>query len=69
MSLLLFDHFDCFILLTYSMRLKSFVTSLFSDLQAVGLGRLKPNTLVMGFKNNWSDGDMRDVEIYINTIQ
>jgi len=43
--------------------------SLFSDVQAVGLGRLKPNTLVMGFKNNWSDGDMRDVEIYINTIQ
>ncbi|XP_038559754.1 solute carrier family 12 member 2-like [Micropterus salmoides] len=37
-------------------------------LQAVGLGRLKPNTLVMGFKNNWSDADMRDVEIYINTI-
>uniref|UniRef100_A0AAQ4Q5F2 Solute carrier family 12 member 2 n=1 Tax=Gasterosteus aculeatus aculeatus TaxID=481459 RepID=A0AAQ4Q5F2_GASAC len=36
--------------------------------QAVGLGRLKPNTLVMGFKNNWSDGDMREVEIYINTI-
>lgn len=43
--------------------------SLFNDLQAVGLGRLKPNTLVMGFKNNWSDGDMRHVEIYINTIQ
>uniref|UniRef100_A0A8C7XRD7 Solute carrier family 12 member 3 n=1 Tax=Oryzias sinensis TaxID=183150 RepID=A0A8C7XRD7_9TELE len=36
--------------------------------QAVGLGRLKPNTLVMGFKNNWSDGDMRDVENYINII-
>lgn len=56
-------------LLTYSICVKRFVTSLFSDLQAVGLGRLKPNTLVMGFKNNWSDGDMRDVEIYINTIQ
>lgn len=40
-----------------------------SSLQAVGLGRLKPNTLVMGFKNNWSDGNMRDVENYINTIQ
>lgn len=25
--------------------------------------------MVMGFKNNWRDGDMRDVEIYINTIQ
>uniref|UniRef100_A0A671WZQ8 Solute carrier family 12 member 2 n=1 Tax=Sparus aurata TaxID=8175 RepID=A0A671WZQ8_SPAAU len=59
-------------------RIKAFYTTVFSDnlrhgtqflLQAVGLGRLKPNTLVMGFKNNWSDGDMRDVEIYINTIQ
>ena len=42
---------------------------MFCGLQAVGLGRMRPNTLVMGFKNNWSDGDMRDVEIYINTIQ
>uniref|UniRef100_A0A7N6BR89 Solute carrier family 12 member 2 n=1 Tax=Anabas testudineus TaxID=64144 RepID=A0A7N6BR89_ANATE len=58
-------------------RIKAFYTPVFSDnlrhgaqflLQAVGLGRLKPNTLVMGFKNNWSDGDMRDVEIYINTL-
>ncbi|XP_073322100.1 solute carrier family 12 member 2-like isoform X2 [Pagrus major] len=58
-------------------RIKAFYTTVFSDnlrhgtqflLQAVGLGRLKPNTLVMGYKNNWSDGDMRDVEIYINTI-
>ncbi|XP_040897452.1 solute carrier family 12 member 2-like [Toxotes jaculatrix] len=58
-------------------RIKAFYTPVFSDnlrhgtqflLQAVGLGRLKPNTLVMGFKNNWSDGNMRDVEIYINTI-
>ncbi|KAG7491024.1 solute carrier family 12 member 2-like [Solea senegalensis] len=57
--------------------IKAFYTPVFSDnlrhgtqflLQAVGLGRLKPNTLVMGFKNNWSDGDMRDVEIYINTL-
>ncbi|XP_055017817.1 solute carrier family 12 member 2-like [Boleophthalmus pectinirostris] len=37
-------------------------------LQASGLGQLKPNTLVMGFKKNWSDGDMRHTEIYINTI-
>ncbi|XP_037633780.1 solute carrier family 12 member 2-like [Sebastes umbrosus] len=58
-------------------RIKAFYTHVFSDnlrhgaqflMQAVGLGRLKPNTLVMGFKNNWSDGDMRDVEIYISTI-
>ncbi|XP_069562016.1 solute carrier family 12 member 2-like [Brachyistius frenatus] len=58
-------------------RIKSFYAPVFADnlrqgaqllLQAVGLGRLKPNTLVMGFKNNWSDGNMRDVEIYINTL-
>ncbi|XP_068166257.1 solute carrier family 12 member 2-like [Antennarius striatus] len=58
-------------------RIKAFYTSVIADnlrhgtqflLQAVGLGRLKPNTLVIGFKTNWADGDMRDVEIYINTI-
>uniref|UniRef100_A0AAQ5ZMT2 Solute carrier family 12 member 2 n=1 Tax=Amphiprion ocellaris TaxID=80972 RepID=A0AAQ5ZMT2_AMPOC len=58
-------------------RIKAFYAPVLADnlrhgtqllLQAVGLGRLKPNTLVMGFKNNWSDGDMRNVEIYINTI-
>lgn len=37
--------------------------------QTTGLGRLKPNTLVFGFKNNWRDGEMKDVETYINTIQ
>ncbi|XP_028312193.1 solute carrier family 12 member 2 isoform X1 [Gouania willdenowi] len=58
-------------------RIKAFYAPVFAEnirhgaqllLQAVGLGRLKPNTLVMGFKNNWSKGNMRDVEIYINTI-
>uniref|UniRef100_A0AAR2JLS1 Solute carrier family 12 member 2 n=1 Tax=Pygocentrus nattereri TaxID=42514 RepID=A0AAR2JLS1_PYGNA len=37
-------------------------------LQASGLGRLKPNTLVLGFKNDWSNGDMKDTEIYMNMI-
>ncbi|XP_074525687.1 solute carrier family 12 member 2 [Halichoeres trimaculatus] len=58
-------------------RIKAFYTPVYSDnlrhgaqflMQAVGLGRLRPNTLVMGYKNNWSEGDMRDVEIYITTI-
>uniref|UniRef100_A0A3B5M0W3 Solute carrier family 12 member 3 n=1 Tax=Xiphophorus couchianus TaxID=32473 RepID=A0A3B5M0W3_9TELE len=58
-------------------RIKAFYSPVFADnlrhgaqllLQAVGLGRLKPNTLVMGFKTNWSDGNMRDLENYINTI-
>uniref|UniRef100_A0A8C7GQF5 Solute carrier family 12 member 3 n=1 Tax=Oncorhynchus kisutch TaxID=8019 RepID=A0A8C7GQF5_ONCKI len=58
-------------------RIKAFYTPVFAEdlrhgaqylLQATGLGRLKPNTLVMGFKNNWSDGEMKDVEMYINII-
>uniref|UniRef100_A0A673CPP8 Solute carrier family 12 member 2 n=1 Tax=Sphaeramia orbicularis TaxID=375764 RepID=A0A673CPP8_9TELE len=54
---------------------KAFYTSVFAEdmrqgtqylLQAAGLGRLKPNTLVLGFKNDWRDGDMMNVETYIN---
>uniref|UniRef100_A0A4W4GXJ6 Solute carrier family 12 member 3 n=1 Tax=Electrophorus electricus TaxID=8005 RepID=A0A4W4GXJ6_ELEEL len=37
-------------------------------LQAVGLGRLRPNTLVLGFKNDWRSADMKDTETYINLI-
>ncbi|KAJ8336465.1 hypothetical protein SKAU_G00376850 [Synaphobranchus kaupii] len=56
---------------------KAFYTPVFADdlrqgsqylMQASGLGRLKPNTLVIGFKNDWREGDMRDVETYINLI-
>uniref|UniRef100_A0A7M4EZI9 Solute carrier family 12 member 2 n=2 Tax=Crocodylus porosus TaxID=8502 RepID=A0A7M4EZI9_CROPO len=37
-------------------------------MQAAGLGRMRPNTLVMGFKKNWRQADMRDVETYINLL-
>ncbi|XP_046717844.1 solute carrier family 12 member 2 isoform X2 [Silurus meridionalis] len=37
-------------------------------LQAAGLGRLRPNTLVLGFKNDWQNADMRDTETYINML-
>ncbi|XP_043120729.1 solute carrier family 12 member 2-like [Puntigrus tetrazona] len=37
-------------------------------LQAAGLGRLRPNTLVLGFKNDWRIGDIKEVETYINLI-
>ncbi|XP_044131796.1 solute carrier family 12 member 2 [Bufo gargarizans] len=37
-------------------------------MQAAGLGRMKPNTLVLGFKNNWIQSDMKDVETYINLL-
>ncbi|KAM7077833.1 LOW QUALITY PROTEIN: solute carrier family 12 member 2-like [Ciconia maguari] len=35
-------------------------------MQAAGLGRMRPNTLVLGFKRNWRQADIRDVETYIN---
>ncbi|KAM4527903.1 solute carrier family 12 member 2 isoform 2-T2 [Odontesthes bonariensis] len=56
---------------------KAFYTPVFAEdlrqgsqylLQAAGLGRLKPNTLVLGFKNDWRDGDMTNVETYISMI-
>ncbi|XP_075691976.1 solute carrier family 12 member 2 isoform X2 [Rhinoderma darwinii] len=37
-------------------------------MQAAGLGRMRPNTLVLGFKNNWIQSDMKDVETYINLL-
>ncbi|GCC19977.1 solute carrier family 12 member 2 isoform X1 [Chiloscyllium punctatum] len=37
-------------------------------LQAVGLGRMRPNTLVFGFKKDWHQALMKDVDNYINTI-
>ncbi|KAK0146688.1 Solute carrier family 12 member 2 [Merluccius polli] len=56
---------------------KAFYTPVFAEdlrqgtqylLQAAGLGRLRPNTLVFGYKNDWRDGDMMNVETYINMI-
>ncbi|XP_069631754.1 solute carrier family 12 member 2-like isoform X2 [Haliaeetus albicilla] len=37
-------------------------------MQAAGLGRMRPNTLVLGFKRNWKQADIRDVETYINLL-
>ncbi|XP_051992882.1 solute carrier family 12 member 10, tandem duplicate 1 [Xyrauchen texanus] len=37
-------------------------------LQATGLGKLKPNILVMGFKMNWQESSPHSIEDYINTI-
>ncbi|KAL4618290.1 solute carrier family 12 member 3-like [Arapaima gigas] len=39
-----------------------------SLLQATGLGKLKPNTLVMGFKTNWQECSPYSLEDYIATI-
>ncbi|KAA8582632.1 hypothetical protein FQN60_006303 [Etheostoma spectabile] len=37
-------------------------------LQASGLGKLKPNTLVLGFKSNWEESAPESIEDYVNTI-
>ncbi|KAJ6669678.1 hypothetical protein lerEdw1_000227 [Lerista edwardsae] len=37
-------------------------------MQASGLGRMRPNTLVLGFKKDWQSADMNDVETYINLL-
>ncbi|KAL8203440.1 UNVERIFIED_CONTAM: hypothetical protein K2H54_054121 [Gekko kuhli] len=37
-------------------------------MQAAGLGRMRPNTLVIGFKKDWQSADMRDVDTYINLL-
>nr|XP_046237206.1 solute carrier family 12 member 3-like [Scatophagus argus] len=37
-------------------------------LQASGLGKMKPNTLVLGFKANWRENSPESIEDYINTI-
>ncbi|KAJ8252435.1 hypothetical protein COCON_G00217470 [Conger conger] len=37
-------------------------------LQASGLGRLKPNTLVIGFKKNWTKAKVVDVQNYVGVL-
>uniref|UniRef100_A0A8C4KEQ6 Solute carrier family 12 member 3 n=1 Tax=Dromaius novaehollandiae TaxID=8790 RepID=A0A8C4KEQ6_DRONO len=34
-------------------------------MQAAGLGRMRPNTLVVGFKKNWRQADMRDITVLL----
>uniref|UniRef100_A0A8C9T7U4 Solute carrier family 12 member 3 n=1 Tax=Scleropages formosus TaxID=113540 RepID=A0A8C9T7U4_SCLFO len=37
-------------------------------LQASGLGRLKPNTLVIGFKRNWRTADVTELQNYVGVL-
>ncbi|KAJ7994813.1 hypothetical protein DPEC_G00253360 [Dallia pectoralis] len=39
-----------------------------SLLQASGLGRLRPNILMMGFKKNWRTADVADVQNYVGVL-
>ncbi|XP_048041353.1 solute carrier family 12 member 3-like [Megalobrama amblycephala] len=58
-------------------KVRSFYTSFNSDclkdgahnlMQASGLGKLKPNTLVMGYKTNWQECEPESLQDYVNTI-
>ncbi|XP_036406666.1 solute carrier family 12 member 3-like [Megalops cyprinoides] len=58
-------------------KVRSFYTPITGDclrdgarnlLQATGLGKLKPNTLIMGFKTNWQECSPYSMEDYIATI-
>ncbi|KAL6479578.1 hypothetical protein MHYP_G00130110 [Metynnis hypsauchen] len=39
-----------------------------SLLQASGLGRLRPNTLMLGFKRDWRNADIADVQEYVGVL-
>ncbi|XP_067905704.1 solute carrier family 12 member 3 isoform X2 [Heterodontus francisci] len=58
-------------------KIKSFYTGVAADdlrsgtqmlMQAVGLGKMKPNVLVMGYKRNWQSDHPQNVENYIGII-
>ena len=38
-------------------------------IQLSGLGKLRPNTVVIGFKNNWKNSTEQEIEEYVNIIQ
>uniref|UniRef100_F6ZCV0 Solute carrier family 12 member 1 n=1 Tax=Ornithorhynchus anatinus TaxID=9258 RepID=F6ZCV0_ORNAN len=46
----------------------SFRDGVRSLLQASGLGRMKPNTLVLGFKRNWRKAALAEIENYVGII-
>ncbi|XP_033750069.1 solute carrier family 12 member 3-like [Pecten maximus] len=38
-------------------------------MQAVGIGKLRPNTIIMGYKSDWQKSDGYEVDDYYNIIQ
>jgi solute carrier family 12 sodium/potassium/chloride transporter 2 len=40
-----------------------------SLMQASGLGKLKPNILMMGYKSDWKTCDPLDLAMYFNIMQ
>ncbi len=39
------------------------------SLQLSGLGKLRPNTVVIGYKTNWKTSTEQEIEEYVNIIQ
>uniref|UniRef100_A0A667WQJ1 Solute carrier family 12 member 10, tandem duplicate 1 n=1 Tax=Myripristis murdjan TaxID=586833 RepID=A0A667WQJ1_9TELE len=68
---------DCLVKWLNKRKVRSFYAPFTADnlrsgarhlLQASGLGKLKPNTLVLGFKTNWRESSSESLEDYISTI-
>ncbi|XP_023228313.1 solute carrier family 12 member 2-like [Centruroides sculpturatus] len=42
---------------------------IFSLIQISGLGKLRPNTILMGFKSDWQSADPKEIQDYLQIIQ
>jgi len=38
-------------------------------MQTVGLGKLKPNIVMLGYKSNWFKCSSQDLNMYFNVLQ
>ncbi|CAB0011621.1 unnamed protein product [Nesidiocoris tenuis] len=47
----------------------TFESGAHSLMQASGLGKLRPNIVLMGFKGDWSTCDHKELSMYFNTVQ
>jgi len=48
---------------------ESFERGCKSIMQVAGLGKLKPNMVLMGFKENWKACNRQELKDYFNVIQ
>ena len=54
---------------TMYMRYSEVLFNVYIVLQLSGLGKIRPNTLVVGFKNNWTKCSDEEVEEYVSLLQ
>jgi hypothetical protein len=47
----------------------NFEAGSWSLMQISGLGKLRPNMVLMGYKNNWKTCDREELKQYFNVIQ